>query len=324
MESGSAVARLRSAAGAPPPQGAGGEAGKNAKLGFAAALGAALFAGLIPTVAKGELGSVDPLLIGGFTNLIAGLALLPLAPRPTFAPGDRPRLLFIALAGVVVGPALYFTGLRNSLASEGAVLVNVETVFTFGLAVLVLRERAGRTEAAAVLAVITGAFVLTTGLSPSIEPAHLAGNLLIIAATFAWAFDNTVSTGLSARNAPQQVATWKNLAGAPIVLAGALLFGADLGPAESALGWIAVVGLGIAVSLTLFYVALRHIGAYRTSAIFGLQGLFGALGAFVFLGERLSPVQVAAAALMIGAVLLLALVHKQSSKGTPPEGGAAR
>jgi drug/metabolite transporter (DMT)-like permease len=290
----------------------------NRRLGYLAALGAAGFAGFIPVIAKRDLGSVDPLLVAGFNNLLAGLVLIPLAPRPAFAPGDGRRVLFIAVVGGAIAPVLYFVGLQSTTASEGALLVNAETVFTVALAVLILQERAGPREFAAVGGVIVGAAVLTTDLRPSISPAHLAGNLIIVVASLVWAFDNATSTGLTRRNPPSAVAAWKNVTGSALVLGAALAVAADFSTIPSHFGSLLVVGaVGTGVSLGLFYFALRHIGAYRTSAIFGLQGLFGAAGGYALVGDRLSGVQIAAAALMLASVLMLALFHKAPE--TPPE-----
>jgi drug/metabolite transporter (DMT)-like permease len=202
-------------------------------------------------------------------------------------------------------------------------LVNVETAFTMVVAVTVLREHAGRLEVACVLGIVAGAFTLSTNLGVGLNAGHLAGNVFIVVATAAWAFDNNISTGLARRHSPAAVAAWKNLVGAGLVVAAAALMGAELTRVGSALpGLLLAGGLGTGVSLTLFYLALRHIGAYRTSAIFGLGGVFGAAAAYAFLGERLSLVQVAGAATMVAAGLALALSHRANDKGQKPARGA--
>jgi drug/metabolite transporter (DMT)-like permease len=152
----------------------------------------------------------------------------------------------------------------------------------------------------------------------------LAGNFLIVLGTFLWGFDNVVSAGLARRSPPWSVATWKNLIGASAVLAGALLFGLDFGAVGANLPALLLIGcVGTGVSLTLYYVSLRHLDAYRTSAVFGLQGMFGAAGGFVLLGERLSIIQLAATALMIGAVVVLAVTHRADPAPPPPANPSA-
>jgi drug/metabolite transporter (DMT)-like permease len=296
----------------------GADAERNKRLGYGAALGAAALAGLIPIFGKRYLTDLDPLVTAGFANLLAGLVILPLAPKPPFRGADRSRLVAIALVGAAAAPILYWQGLPATSGSEAAMLVNVETVFTMALAVAVLRERAGPVEVASVLAIVFGAVVLTTNLRASLDPAHLLGNLLIVAATALWAVDNNLSTGLSRRNSPQAVAAWKNVVGAGLVVAVAVVVGKDLAQVPSHfVGLLLAGGLGTGVSLTLFYLALRHIGAYRTSAVFGLGGVFGAAAAFFVLGERLSLVQVAGAAVMVAAAVALAVTHREAAQAAP-------
>ena len=296
-------------------------------VGYAAAIGAAAFAGLIPVVAKRDLGGVEPLLVAGLTNGFAAAALVPFVPRPSFARADLRLLAVIALLGVVVAPLLYFTGLRHTSATEAAMLVNVETVGTLVFAVVLLRERAGALEIAAVLAVVGGAVVLVTDLGAGVDLAHIGGNFLIVIGAVLWALDNTVSAGLVRRNRPLAVAAWKNVVGASIVLAIAAAAGADFRAlTEHWSSFVAAGAVGIGVSLTLFYVSLRHIDAYRTSAIFGLQGVFGAAGGFLLLGERLSVAQLGGAAVMVAAVFALALLHRPREAQEAGEGvaGSAR
>lgn len=298
----------------------GAAASRNHKLGYGAALGAGALASLIPVGATLYLSDVDPLVTAGFANLFAALVIMPLAGRPKFSKQDRPRLVAIALLGAALAPVIYFFALLQTTASEAAVLVNAETVFTVMLAVAILRERASGLDLTAVGVVVAGAVALSLAGNLAFDMTHLLANGLVILSTLIWASDNVISTGLARRNAPHAIAAWKNMIGAPIVIAVALAVGANMAlTSEHLLGLFLVGGVGIGVSLVLFYTALRHIGAYRTAAIFGLQGAFGAVLGYVFVGDRLAPGQVVGAAAMVGGVLLLALSHHWR-KARPPEG----
>jgi hypothetical protein len=72
----------------------------------------------------------------------------------------------------------------------------------------------------------------------------------------------------------------------------------------------AIVGsLGIGVSLVLFVLALRHLGAARTSAYFSLAPFIGAVPAIVALGEAAS-LNLALAGLLMGIGLWLHLAER--------------
>lgn len=284
-------------------------------------MGSAAFAGLIPVVAKRDLGGIEPFLVAGLINGFAAAALVPFVPRPVFARADWRLLGLIAAVGVIGAPLLYFTGLQSTSATEASMLVNMETVGTLVFAVFVLRERAGPLEVGAVIAVVAGAVVLVSGLSFRVDGTHLRGNLFIVGSAMLWALDNTVSAGLARRNRPMAVAAWKNALGASLVLAVAALLGLDFSPlSKNFLSFVLAGGVGTGLSVTLFYISLRHIDAYRTSAIFGMQAVFGAAGAFFLLGERVSVVQAGGAALMVGAVTTMALLHRPPPL---PAGGSA-
>lgn len=101
--------------------------------------------------------------------------------------------------------------------------------------------------------------------------------LAVVGACLAWAVDNNLTRKVSAGD-PVQIAMFKGLAaGAVNVLAG-LAWGAKL-PAVSVLVAAGLIGLfGYGLSLTLFVLALRHIGTARTGAYTGIEFYGRALG----------------------------------------------
>src|SRR3954452_1515962 len=90
-------------------------------LGYAAALGSAALVGLFTVLNKWLLTeAVPPLAAGAWTYLAAGTALLPWAVRAGGLRLRRPWVLAgWLLAGAVVGPALYFLGLRRTSGVQG-------------------------------------------------------------------------------------------------------------------------------------------------------------------------------------------------------------
>ena len=80
----------------------------------------------------------------------------------------------------------------------------------------------------------------------------------------------------------------KGLVAGAVNLLLALAGGALLPPAGTLLAAGAVGFLGYGVSLALFVLALRHLGAARTGAYFSLAPFVGALLAVLMLGDPLS------------------------------------
>jgi drug/metabolite transporter (DMT)-like permease len=124
-----------------------------------------------------------------------------------------------------------------------------------------------------------------------------AGALLVAGACLAWGIDNNLTRKLSSAD-PVLIAMTKGLVAGTVNVALAILRGAAL-PSLEVSGGAAVVGfLGVGVSLVLFVLALRHLGAARTGAYFSLAPFVGALVAIVLLHDPLSLRLVLSGALM--------------------------
>lgn len=288
-----------------------------APLGLASA---ALFGASTP-LAKLLLGEVDPWLLAGLLYLGSGigLAIVHLGRRslgiePPEAPlrrTDLPWLAAVILAGGIVGPVLLMLGLSVTAASSAALLLNVEGLATMGIAWLVFRENADRRIVLGALCILAGALLLSwRGGAGGIG----WGALAIVGACLAWGIDNNLTRNLSAAD-PVQIAMLKGLVAGAVNLGLALWHGAALPAAGPLLGAGVVGFLGYGVSLVLFVLALRHLGAARTGAYFSMAPFIGAVLALVLFSEPLTARLVAAAALM-GVGLYLHLVeHHEHEHG---------
>lgn len=275
-----------------------------------ALIAAALF-GLSAPAAKLLVGTVDAWLLAGLLYLGSGvgLALFRVAQRvagaapreATLARRDVPWLAGAVVSGGVVGPVLLMSALARGPASESALLLNLEGVFTALLAALVFREHVPARIVVGMLAITAGAATLawrTTGGVWLDTPA-----LLVTAACVAWAVDNNLTRAVSATD-PLTVAALKGAAAGTVNVVIALVQGTTWPPASVALAAGAVGFLGYGTSLVLFVRALRHLGASRTGAYFSTAPFIGAVAAVAVLREPLTLALAVAAALMAAGVWL--------------------
>jgi drug/metabolite transporter (DMT)-like permease len=275
---------------------------------------AALFGASTP-LAKRLLGEVDPWLLAGLLYLGSGggLAVIHLArralglapPEAPLARSDLPWLAAVVLAGGAVGPLLLMIGLATTPASSAALLLNVEGLATMAIAWVVFRENADRRILLGAAAILAGAVLLSwQGEAGGIG----LGALAILGACIAWGIDNNLTQKLSAAD-PVQIAMIKGLAAGTVNLALALAQGAAL-PSVVVTAEAALVGLlGYGVSLVLFVLALRHLGAARTGAYFSLAPFVGSLLGLALFDEPLS-FQLVGAALLMGFGLYLHLAER--------------
>ena len=257
-----------------------------------ALLAAALFGASTP-LAKLLLGEITPLLLASVLYLGSGIGLLGwLGVRrllgrgpagPSVAGGDYLWLGGAIVAGGVVAPVLLMLGLVHTDGSAASLLLNLEAVFTAAIAWLAFRENVDRRVFLGMMAIVAGGVLLSWQEVP--RAGSWSGPLIIGAACLAWALDNNLTRRVSGGDAAT-IACLKGLIAGSVNLALAFVVGGSL-PLPTAVAATGLVGfLGYGVSLVLFIVALRHLGAARTGAYFSVAPFFGAALALLLLAEQ--------------------------------------
>jgi drug/metabolite transporter (DMT)-like permease len=250
--------------------------------------------------------------LGPFTTaalLYAGAAASAFALRLLTGRGDAPlrrrdagRVALVALFGGAIAPTALAWGLQRAGATIGALLLNLEAVFTVLLARAVYREPIGRRVAVAVLAMVAGGAALTLDAWRDTEWGAL-GIVAVSVATLAWALDNTLTRPLSERD-PLEVVAAKGGLGAAMTFAIAISRGEPTPTATTALVLLATGATGYGLSLRLYLLAQRRIGAGRTGSVFALAPFIGAALAFA-LGDRGAGPWTALATVLFGAGVFL-------------------
>lgn len=244
--------------------------------------------------------------------LYAGAALATLVMRmlsrargPSLGRGDLARVLGVAIAGAAVAPVLLAWGLQRAGATVGSLLLNLEAVFTVLLARAVFREPIGRRIAVAVAAMVAGGAALVFDISRGggVAAAGAAGALAVAGATLGWAVDNALSRPLAERE-PLDVVAAKAGLGVAFTLAAAALAGEPAPPAGAALVLAACGATGYGLSLRLYLLAQRAIGAARTGSVFAVAPFIGAALAVAIGGRAVTGWTLAAAGLFAAGVYL--------------------
>jgi len=181
------------------------------------------------------------------------------------------------------------------------------------LAWIVFRENTDRRIVLGMLLIVAGGVVLSWSSGTS-DPQGWTGPLAIGAACLCWAIDNNLTRKVSAGDS-------LFLGASKGLIAGAVNTGLSLLISTTAATWKAtlaamVVGfLGYGVSLVLFVLALRGLGAARTGAYFSTAPFIGAAIAIALFGEQASMTFWLAATLM-GAGVWLHLTERHEHEHT--------
>ncbi len=232
---------------------------------FAAMVAAVLFGAGTP-FAKLLLAHTSPWLLAAMLYLGSGIGLwivrrVRRAPAVFLDPADWRWLAGAIVTGGMIGPVLLMFGLTKMPASGVSLLLNAEGVLTALLAWFVFKENFDRRIAFGMLAIVAGALVLSWP-----QEARFSGMwpaLAILGACIAWAIDNNFTRKVSLSDA-SFIAMIKGVVAGATNLVLALLTHALL-PDIGIIAGAALLGFAsYGMSLTLFVIALRHLGTART------------------------------------------------------------
>jgi drug/metabolite transporter (DMT)-like permease len=259
------------------------------------ALGAAALFGASTPFAKQFVGDMSALLLAGLLYLGSGVGLLGLRlvrdrgwRNPGLGRTEWPWLVGAIACGGVLGPVLLMLGLASASAASASLLLNLEGVLTALLAWVVFRENANRRVVLGMLLILAGGLVLAWPGTPTSAGNSWLGPALIVSACLCWALDNNLTRQVSNSDA-LFIACLKGLIAAAVNISLAFVMGHFM-PIWSVTGPVLLIGfLGYGLSLTLFVVALRGLGAARTGAYFGAAPFLGAAIAIGVFHEATSP-----------------------------------
>ena len=269
---------------------------------------AALFGAATP-VTKGLLTDLTPFQLAGLLYLGAaigvGPSLLLRTASRRVVPSDsrnRIRLIGAVLFGGVLGPLLLLLGLRTATAASVSMWLNLELVATAVLGVLLFKDHLGPLGWIAVAGTVAAAVFLSIGEGV----AGIAAGSLVAVACLCWGLDNHL-TALIDGLSPQATTFVKGLfAGATNLAVGLVVseFNSSIGTVLLAL---LVGALSYGLSIVLYISSAQAIGATRGQMVFSSAPFIGVLLSVVLLGEVLSTLQIAAAAVLVASVTLMVL-----------------
>ncbi|MFN8390242.1 MAG: DMT family transporter [Bdellovibrionota bacterium] len=238
---------------------------------------------------------------------------------------SRRRLfLQISVANLIhyfFGTIFYMLGVSMTSAMNIGFLVSLSTPMNSILAWVILNEPIRRSRGLLLFLLIAGAYILATNLRTLVP--H-EGDLLIAAAAFCWALGNVLMRrAIKGTDVSGDVVSFlKPPVGLPFFLLASLFGQHYLGPTSvfagdpfsdfSCLRYAMLAGLFAALLWIFLYRALKVAQSAYVSMIGLATPVLVSLLAFTFLDERLSPVQIFGASLILVAGFM---THWTARKG---------
>jgi drug/metabolite transporter (DMT)-like permease len=281
------------------------------------------FASLAAT-SKIVVTEVHPLTVAGIRVVVGGLflAALALAVRRERVPwSDAPRLVALALLGVVFNQGLFLLGVARTTATNASILIATIPVFTVLVAILLRKERAVTLRIVGIVVSFVGVAVLLKAEQFNVAPN--VGDLFIIINALSFSFYLVLSRPLLAKYRSTTVVMWTFLVAGLFLgpigagLATDLDAGAVSTRAWIALAWVVLVGTVIAYAFNNY--ALKRLESSTVASFIFLQPLIGVALAMVLLGETLTT-RTVIGGLLVVAGLLVVTRHEAVAVGTQDVG----
>jgi drug/metabolite transporter (DMT)-like permease len=236
----------------------------------------------------------------------------PEAPHPTAR--DWGQFIVAGVAGQVVAQLGMTWGVSKSLASNGAILNLLIPVMSAVLASLLLKEKLTTLRIGSLVVGLAGVGLMSISdlRQASFGDLHfLVGNLLILCGCLGSSFYNVYCKGLMQRFTEIEILIFSyitaSIASLPLLI-WVEPFSFRSFQAFDWQSWAAFVFLALfmyGASMLLFFKALQHLDVATASASLYLVPVFGVLIAFSFLGEHLNVMELAGAAIVLLATILV-------------------
>ena len=250
--------------------------------------------------------------------IIAALVLLPLliARRKelNLTRRDLPQLAVLAIIGIVMAKTFEFWGLALSTASDVALLITSESIFTAVLSWLLLRERFKFLTVFALLLGMFGVYLIVErSLVPNIPSGggalRILGDVLVILGLICEAFYTVRGKSLLVKHPPLLITSaaivgsalvWIPIAGGDVIYGGwhPLSVTAWLG-----LGWLAI--MSTVVAYLAWFKGLEKIEGSAAASTLFVQPLLGTILAIMLLNDQIVPTTIIGGILIVVSVYLI-------------------
>jgi drug/metabolite transporter (DMT)-like permease len=243
----------------------------------------------------------------GFWRLTFALPLLALMTRRASGPLGRPTPIAL-LAGLLFALDLGFWhyGLKYTSVGASTVLSNLAPVVVTAFAWIFLKQRPRALFLLAMTVAVAGAWMMGAGRGAGAPVINAPlGALLSVATAFWYALYFLAIAQGRKTQAASRLMFWSGVAGAPLLLAAALLLGEQVLPSTAA-GLAACVGLGlvhVAGQGSIAW-AMGRLPTSLASVVVLVQPVVATYAGWILFGEALGPLQTAGAAVALGGVVL--------------------
>jgi drug/metabolite transporter (DMT)-like permease len=268
--------------------------------------------------AKFALRDISVNMMNALRMIISALVLLPLLialrKELNLTLRDLPQLALLAIVGIVISKTLEFGGLALSTASDVALLISSESIFTAVLSWLMLRERFKPLTGFALLLGLLGVYLIVErSIVPNIPPGggalRILGDLLVVLGLICESFYTVRGKALLVKHPPLLI-TSAAIVGSVIVwipLAGGEILYSGWHPLSLttwlAVGWLAL--MSTIVAYLAWFKGLEEVDGSAAASTLFVQPLLGTVLAIMLLNDQLLLTTIIGGILIVTSVYLI-------------------
>ncbi len=244
--------------------------------------------------------------------------------------GDGWKAAGLGLLGITFYQVSFITGVDMMAASTASIIMGTSPLFIAVLATAVGEERISPAGWAGIVISFGGFLLVVAGENGGLAFTWQAwrGAVLILLANVCWAAYTVFARPVLERNSPFRLSAVGTIAGTAVYLPFAVR---DLARTDwtrvAAAGWAAVAYAGLVaifLCFVLWYVSIKAVGSAKTGVYSNLTPILTIFFAGLILGERLTALQAAGAAVTLAGVYLTRSGYRffERSKPAVEIGGA--
>lgn len=273
----------------------------NYSIGFSFALLAAILGAIADVLPKPILEGnhaftgLNPISMVAIMYLINGVVFTGITPKknPLREIGKR-NFFLLAIIGIteVIATSTFYFGLKNTSASNAAILGNSDIIFTSIIAMIIFREIIRGRECIPYSLIILGSVVIPVGIDLELSQYQVSefvyGDFLIILAGLFYGIEMNIYKQVSDKINSKRIMQIVSFVGGFAALVTALVLHIPMELRLIDIPIILISGIfGIGISILFIIIAIKHIGAVRTILIFSTTTLFGIILSHTILNEEM-------------------------------------
>jgi len=219
-------------------------------------------------------------------------------------------VFILGFSGHTLYQALFINGMARTTPAIGALLMATSPLFVVIYGMLLGLERPRRTVIAGILLSFVGTLLLIAGGQGelSLRRETLLGDLLILLAAMMWAAYTLGGKSLLGRYSPLKLNALTMIPGTLLLalISAPALAGQDWGAVSAGQwgAWAYSTTFAVVVAYVLWYTSVQRVGGARTAVYSNLTPVVATVASWLLMGERLAPLQILGAAVVIAGILL--------------------